>query len=64
MISEEHTPEGTLIKVRVHEELAAELTPFARHRSPEPEPQSPAQPYDEGPAPGWGGPPSWHTRGH
>ncbi|GHG44904.1 GTPase HflX [Streptomyces griseocarneus] len=25
VISEEHTPEGTLIKVRVHEELAAEL---------------------------------------
>jgi GTP-binding protein HflX len=28
VISEEHTPEGTLLKVRVHEELAAELTPF------------------------------------
>ncbi|GAA3058045.1 GTPase HflX [Streptomyces glomeratus] len=27
VISEEHTPEGTLLKVRVHEELAAELTP-------------------------------------
>ncbi|WP_270891293.1 GTPase HflX [Streptomyces sp. DHE17-7] len=36
-----------------------------RHRSPEPEPESPAQPYDEGPAPWLGaGPPSWHTRGH
>jgi GTP-binding protein HflX len=29
VISEEHTPEGTLLKVRVHEELAAELTPYA-----------------------------------
>ena len=28
VISEEHTPEGTLLKVRVHEELAAELTPY------------------------------------
>ncbi|MEU8584075.1 GTPase HflX [Streptomyces abikoensis] len=34
VISEEHTPEGTLIKARVHEELAAELqrfVPAARH---------------------------------
>ncbi|MEU6081707.1 GTPase HflX [Streptomyces sp. NPDC047108] len=29
VISEEHTPEGTLLKARVHEELAAELQPFA-----------------------------------
>ncbi|MGI5136386.1 MULTISPECIES: GTPase HflX [unclassified Streptomyces] len=29
VISEEHTPEGTLLKVRVHEELAAELAPYA-----------------------------------
>ncbi|MFG2196931.1 GTPase HflX [Streptomyces sp. NPDC048639] len=29
VISEEHTPEGTLLKARVHEELAAELRPFA-----------------------------------
>ncbi|MEV6124718.1 GTPase HflX [Streptomyces sp. NPDC052077] len=29
VLSEEHTPEGTLIKVRVHEELAAELSPYA-----------------------------------
>ncbi|MFI5658875.1 GTPase HflX [Streptomyces sp. NPDC051684] len=29
VISEEHTPEGTLLKARVHEELAAELTPYA-----------------------------------
>ncbi len=29
VISEEHTAEGTLLKVRVHEELAAELTPYA-----------------------------------
>ncbi|MFB6552511.1 GTPase HflX [Streptomyces sp. NPDC056405] len=28
VISEEHTPEGTLLKVRVHEELAAELMPY------------------------------------
>ncbi|MGW0732583.1 GTPase HflX [Streptomyces sp. NPDC002851] len=28
VISEEHTPEGTLIKARVHEELAAELSTF------------------------------------
>jgi GTP-binding protein HflX len=28
VISEEHTPEGTLLKVRVHEELAAELQPY------------------------------------
>jgi GTP-binding protein HflX len=28
VISEEHTPEGTLIKARVHEELAAELQPY------------------------------------
>ena len=28
VISEEHTTEGTLLKVRVHEELAAELTPY------------------------------------
>ncbi|MBT2414937.1 GTPase HflX [Streptomyces sp. ISL-12] len=28
VLSEEHTPEGTLLKVRVHEELAAELTPY------------------------------------
>ncbi|MEU8519351.1 GTPase HflX [Streptomyces sp. NBC_01216] len=28
MLSEEHTPEGTLVKARVHEELAAFLTPF------------------------------------
>ncbi|MGR8007829.1 GTPase HflX [Streptomyces hypolithicus] len=28
MISEEHTADGTLIKVRVHQELAAELAPF------------------------------------
>ncbi|MFE2462303.1 GTPase HflX [Streptomyces sp. NPDC059402] len=28
VISEEHTPEGTLIKVRVHEELAAEFAPY------------------------------------
>jgi GTP-binding protein HflX len=29
VISEEHTAEGTLIKVRVHEELAADLAPYA-----------------------------------
>ncbi|WP_031513054.1 GTPase HflX [Streptomyces sp. NRRL F-5123] len=29
VLSEEHTGDGTLIKVRVHEELAAELAPFA-----------------------------------
>ncbi|MEU5341206.1 MULTISPECIES: GTPase HflX [unclassified Streptomyces] len=28
VISEEHTPEGTLLKVRVHEELAAELAAY------------------------------------
>jgi GTP-binding protein HflX len=28
VISEEHTPEGTLLKARVHEELAAELQPY------------------------------------
>ena len=28
VISEEHTPEGTLLKARVHEELAAELAPY------------------------------------
>ncbi|WP_406441329.1 GTPase HflX [Streptomyces sp. NBC_00631] len=28
VLSEEHTAEGTLLKVRVHEELAAELTPY------------------------------------
>ncbi|MFJ8212847.1 GTPase HflX [Streptomyces sp. NPDC096033] len=28
VISEEHTPEGTLLKARVHQELAAELTPY------------------------------------
>ncbi|MCL7429872.1 GTPase HflX [Streptomyces sp. YS415] len=28
VISEEHTAEGTLLKVRVHEELAAELMPY------------------------------------
>ncbi|MFB7738093.1 GTPase HflX [Streptomyces sp. NPDC056112] len=28
VISEEHTAEGTLLKARVHEELAAELAPF------------------------------------
>ncbi|MFF8731183.1 GTPase HflX [Streptomyces sp. NPDC015171] len=29
VISEEHTAEGTLLKVRVHEELAADLAPYA-----------------------------------
>ncbi|MEG3631102.1 GTPase HflX [Streptomyces poriticola] len=29
VISEEHTAEGTLLKARVHEELAAELMPYA-----------------------------------
>ncbi|MFD7921489.1 GTPase HflX [Streptomyces sp. NPDC059740] len=29
VLSEEHTPEGTLLKVRVHPELAAELEPYA-----------------------------------
>ncbi|MEU5376739.1 GTPase HflX [Streptomyces sp. NPDC005968] len=29
VISEEHTPEGTLLKARVHEELAAELAQYA-----------------------------------
>ncbi len=29
MISEEHTPEGTLLKARVHQELAADLAPYA-----------------------------------
>ncbi|MEU8432629.1 GTPase HflX [Streptomyces sp. NPDC029216] len=28
VISEEHTPEGTLLKARVHQELAAELAPY------------------------------------
>ena len=28
MISEEHTAEGTLLKARVHEVLAAELAPY------------------------------------
>ncbi|MYR87470.1 GTPase HflX, partial [Streptomyces sp. SID685] len=28
VISEEHTAEGTLLKVRVHEELAADLAPY------------------------------------
>jgi GTP-binding protein HflX len=28
VISEEHTPEGTLLKLRVHEELAAELQAY------------------------------------
>lgn len=28
MLSEEHTGEGTLLKLRVHEELAADLAPF------------------------------------
>ncbi|MCS0637638.1 GTPase HflX [Streptomyces sp. LP05-1] len=28
VISEEHTPEGTLLKARVHEELAASLAPY------------------------------------
>ncbi|RSS64781.1 GTPase HflX [Streptomyces sp. WAC06614] len=33
VISEEHTPEGTLLKARVHQELAADLAPYvpARH---------------------------------
>ncbi|NGN69801.1 GTPase HflX [Streptomyces sp. A7024] len=30
VISEEHTEEGTLLKARVHEELAAELRPYVR----------------------------------
>jgi GTP-binding protein HflX len=29
MLSEEHTPEGTLLKAQVHEELAAALAPYA-----------------------------------
>jgi GTP-binding protein HflX len=29
VISEEHTPEGTLLKARVHEDLAADLAPYA-----------------------------------
>ncbi|MFF8862893.1 MULTISPECIES: GTPase HflX [unclassified Streptomyces] len=29
VLSEEHTAEGTLLKVRVHEELAADLAPYA-----------------------------------
>jgi GTP-binding protein HflX len=29
VISEEHTAEGTLLKVRVHEELAADLAPYS-----------------------------------
>lgn len=28
VISEEHTAEGTQLKVRVHEELAADLAPY------------------------------------
>jgi GTP-binding protein HflX len=28
VISEEHTAEGTLLKVRVHEELASDLAPY------------------------------------
>jgi GTP-binding protein HflX len=34
VLSEEHTGDGTLLKVRVHEELAAALAPFtlATHR--------------------------------
>ena len=28
VLSEEHTGEGTLLRVRVHEDLAAELAPF------------------------------------
>ncbi|MGW3070859.1 GTPase HflX, partial [Streptomyces sp. NPDC001130] len=28
VLSEEHTAEGTLLKARVHEELAAELAPY------------------------------------
>jgi len=28
VLSEEHTGDGSLLKVRVHEELAAELAPF------------------------------------
>jgi len=28
VLSEEHTPEGTLLKLRVHEELAADLAPY------------------------------------
>jgi GTP-binding protein HflX len=28
VLSEEHTPEGTLLKARVHEELAADLAPY------------------------------------
>ena len=28
VISEEHTADGTLLKARVHEELAAEFEPF------------------------------------
>ncbi|MFJ5025455.1 GTPase HflX [Streptomyces goshikiensis] len=33
VISEEHTPEGTLLKARVHQELAADLAPYvpAKH---------------------------------
>ncbi|MEU9162430.1 GTPase HflX [Streptomyces sp. NPDC048424] len=29
VISEEHTPDGTLLKARVHQELAADLAPYA-----------------------------------
>lgn len=28
VVSEEHTPEGTLLKARVHQELAADLAPY------------------------------------
>ncbi len=28
VLSEEHTGDGTVLRVRVHEELAAELAPF------------------------------------
>ncbi|MEU1666991.1 GTPase HflX [Streptomyces sparsogenes] len=34
VISEEHTPEGTLLKARVHEELAAELRRFVPAAAP------------------------------
>ena len=30
VLSEEHTGDGTLLKARVHEELAADLAPFIR----------------------------------
>jgi GTP-binding protein HflX len=29
VLSEEHTPEGTLLKARVHEELASALAPYS-----------------------------------